>query len=34
MLPLQALCYFQEPSLRDLPQNVKDDLVRAVQALG
>ena len=34
MLPLQALCYFQEPSLRDLPQSVKDDLVRAVQALG
>ena len=34
MLPLQALCYFQEPSLRDLPQKVKDDLVRAVQALG
>jgi len=34
MLPLQALCYFQEPSLRDLPQKVKDNLVRAVQALG
>lgn len=34
MLPLQALCYFQEPSLRDLPPSVKDDLVRAVQALG
>ena len=34
MLPLQALCYFLEPSLRDLPQKVKDNLVRAVQALG
>jgi hypothetical protein len=34
MLPLQALCYFEEPALHALPQSVKDDLVRAVQSLG
>ena len=33
LLPLQALCYFEEPSLRVLPQSVKDDLVGAVQAV-
>jgi hypothetical protein len=32
MLPLQALCYFEEPTLRDMPQGIKDDLVRAVQS--
>jgi hypothetical protein len=33
LLPLQALCYFEEPSLRDLPQSVKEDLMREVQAV-
>jgi hypothetical protein len=33
VLPLQALCYFQEPSLRDLPAPIKTSLVKAVQAV-
>lgn len=33
LLPLQALCYFQEPSLRDLPEPVKASLVKAVQSV-
>lgn len=33
LLPLQALCYFEEPALRDLPAQVKDTLVRAVQTV-
>lgn len=33
LLPLQALCYFQEPSLRELPEPVKVSLVRAVQSV-
>ena len=33
MLPLQALCYFEEPSLRDLPEDVKAALVKAVQGV-
>ena len=33
LLPLQALCYFEEPCLRDLPQIIKDDLVSAVQGV-
>jgi hypothetical protein len=33
MLPLQALCYFEEPTLRDLPQPVRDALVHAVQSV-
>jgi hypothetical protein len=31
LLPLQALCYFQEPALRALPEPVKASLVMAVQ---
>lgn len=33
LLPLQALCYFQEPSLRELPEGVKNALVEAVQSV-
>ena len=33
LLPLQALCYFQEPSLRDLPEPIKTRLVKAVQSV-
>lgn len=33
LLPLQALCYFQEPSLRDLPEPIKTSLGKAVQAI-
>lgn len=32
-LPLQALCYFEEPALRALPQGIKADLVSAVRAI-
>lgn len=31
MLPLQALCYFSEPGLQNLPETVKHHLVAAVQ---
>jgi hypothetical protein len=33
LLPLQALCYFQEPSLGDLPEPIKSSLLKAVQAV-
>jgi hypothetical protein len=33
LLPLEALCYFEEPALRALPNPVKEDLVRAVQSV-
>jgi hypothetical protein len=33
LLPLQALCYFEEPSLRDLPLAIQADLRNAVQSL-
>lgn len=33
MLPLQAVCYFEEPSLRSLPERVKRDLIKAVQSV-
>jgi hypothetical protein len=33
LLPPQALCYFQEPSLRDLPELIKTSLVQAVQSV-
>ena len=29
LLPLQAPCYFQEPSLRDLPEPIQTRLVQA-----
>lgn len=32
LLPLQALCYFQEPSLRELPEEVKETLVESVRS--
>ncbi len=31
--PLQALCYFQKPSLRDLPELIQTRLVQAVQSV-
>ncbi len=33
MLPLQALCYFEEPGLRTLPAAVKQSLIAAVQTV-
>jgi hypothetical protein len=33
LLPLQALCYFEEPSLRHLPPEVKSNLISAVQSI-
>jgi len=33
MLPMQALCYFEEPALRKLPESVKTDLRNAVAQL-
>lgn len=33
LLPLQALCYFEEPSLQHLPPDIKSDLIRAVQSV-
>jgi hypothetical protein len=33
LLPLQALCYFEEPSLRDLPEPIKTRLLQAVQSV-
>jgi hypothetical protein len=34
LLPLQALCYFEEAPLRTLPDRIKQDLIQAVQSLG
>jgi hypothetical protein len=33
LLPLQALCYFEEPPLHGLPPEVKSDLLNAVQSV-
>lgn len=33
LLPLQALCYFEEPSLNTLPAGVRSDLLKAVQSV-
>ena len=33
LLPLQALCYFEEASLHHLPPEVKSDLISAVQSV-
>ncbi|HNQ87887.1 MAG TPA: nucleotidyl transferase AbiEii/AbiGii toxin family protein [Verrucomicrobiota bacterium] len=33
LLPLQALCYFEEPSLHNLPSEIKSDLLNAVQSV-
>jgi hypothetical protein len=33
MLPVQALCYFEEPRLQALPVEVKADLVAAVRTV-
>lgn len=33
LLPLQALCYFEEPSLRNLPSDIKRGLIEAVQSV-
>jgi len=33
LLPLQALCYFEEPSLHNLPPEIKSDLLNAVQSV-
>jgi hypothetical protein len=33
MLPLQALCYFEEPELRSLPNPIRQALIDAVQSV-
>jgi hypothetical protein len=33
LLPLQALCYFEESSLQSLPAGIKSELIHAVQAV-
>ena len=33
MLPLQALCYFEEPGLKELPTDVKESLLMAVRSV-
>jgi hypothetical protein len=33
MLPLQALCYFEEPELHSLPQSIRQVLTAAVQSV-
>ncbi|MCC6355901.1 MAG: nucleotidyl transferase AbiEii/AbiGii toxin family protein [Verrucomicrobiae bacterium] len=33
MLPLQALCYFEEPALHDLPESMRRSLTQAVRAV-
>lgn len=33
MLPLQALCYFEEPELRSLPLDIRQALIAAVQSV-